>query len=379
MRGNRQRKSFIQSCLVRRLVSICCVALLLLFIFLPVVSAQMFDGDSIDKKTVSNDPIGDSVDEPISDSMDKIIVSNDPIDNSVDEPISNPVGDSVDEPISDSIDGDSMDKIIVSNDPIGDSVDEPISDLIDDSIDKIIVCDNSIDKNAIYETTYYTREGDETAGNIVTLRVDVGNITAGNRTEIAIEDTQGRACVNLIDSTSRTDLTNVSVHITRLDARPVEIQEEPIKNGIVYEYLDLKITENDSYIENMNASIGFKVRQEWIIENNIDISSMRLMRYHNNKWQELNTTLLDKNNTNVSFITETPGFSTFAVVGSANVMSSDTYAPETANIPLDAIIGIIAMIVALLVIVLFKARYIYFGEDHPIEKSKKKIKKENKK
>jgi len=42
------------------------------------------------------------------------------------------------------------------------------------------------------------------------------------------------------------------------------------------------------------------------------------------------------------------------------------------------IIIIILVIAILLVIVLFKAKYIYFGEEPMIEKSKKKIKIENK-
>ena len=307
MRRNRQRNSFIQSCLVRRLVSIYCVALLLLFIFLPVVSAHISIGDSIDDVSV-----GDSISDPV---------------------------------------GDPIDKNTIYEDSIGDS----------------------IDKNTIYETTYYTSEGDGTAGNIVTLRVDVGNITAGNRTEIAIEDTQGSACVNRMDFTSNKNLADVHVHVARLKERPEEIQKEPKRNGTVYEYLDLKITTDDIYLSNMSTRIRFNVSKEWINENDIDISTIRLMRYHNDAWQELNTTfLIDKNTTNASFIAETPGFSTFAVVGSANVMSSDTYAPETANIPLEAIIGIITAIVALLIIVLFKARYIYFGDNHTVEKPKKK-------
>ena len=175
-----------------------------------------------------------------------------------------------------------------------------------------------------------------------------------------------------MDFTSNKNLTDVHVHVIRLKERPEEIQKEPKRNGTIYEYLDLKITTDDIYLSNMSTRIRFNVSKEWINENDIDISTIRLMRYHNDAWQELNTTFLDKSTTNASFIAETPGFSTFAVVGSANVMSSDTYAPETANIPLEAIIGIITAIVALLIIVLFKARYIYFGDNPAVEKPKKK-------
>jgi len=345
MRRNRQRKSFIQSCLARRLVSIYCVALLLLFIFLPAVSAHISIGDSIgdpvDKNTIYEGPIDD-------------VSIGDPIDDV-----------SIGDPIDDVSIGDPIDKNTIYEDSIGDPVDK--NTIYEDSIG------DSIDKNTIYETTYYTSEGDGTAEDIVTLSVGVGDITAGNQIEVAIEDTQGSACVNRMDFTSNKNLADVHVHVTRLKERPEEIQKEPKRNGTIYEYLDLKITTDDIYLSNMSTRIRFNVSKEWINENDIDISTIRLMRYHNDTWQELNTTfLLDKNTTNASFIAETPGFSTFAVVGSANVMSSDTYAPETANIPLEAIIGIITAIVALLIIVLFKARYIYFGDNHTVEKPKKK-------
>jgi PGF-pre-PGF domain-containing protein len=328
MRENRQRKSFIQSCLARRLVSIYCVALLLLFSFLPIITVQI-SGElvsSIGSPEASSDPLGSNVPDVSGDSDDV------------------PAGD---------------------DDVSGDDADAPanVDDASTTSNDASATGDDASGDDA--------SDDDNSTGNLATLQIIVGDIFAGTQTEIIMDATR-RSCVNFIDFIPRANLTNVSVHITRLDARPIEIQEAPIKNGIVYEYLDLKITENDRYIENMNANIGFKVRDEWIIENDIDRSSMRLMRYHNNEWQELNTTFLDINNTNVSFIAETPGFSTFAVVGSANVMSSDTYAPETANIPFEAIIGIITAIVALLIVVLFKARYIYFGENGTEKKPKKK-------
>jgi len=172
MRRNRQRNSFIQSCLVRRLVSICCVALLLLFIFLPVVSAHI--------------SIGDSVGDPV----DKNTIYEGPIDD-----VS--IGDSI-------------------SDPVGDPIDK--NTIYEDSIDDVSIGD-SIDKNTIYETTYYTSEGDGTAGDIVTLSVGVGDITAGNRIEVAIEDTQGSACVNRMDFTSNKNLADVHVHVTRLKER----------------------------------------------------------------------------------------------------------------------------------------------------------------
>ena len=358
MRRNRQKNSFIQSCLVRRLVSIYCVALLLLFSFLPIITVQISGGlgSSIGSPKVSGDPLGSNVPDGDSDEGSD--------DGNFDD------GESSDNLLAGGSDDGSDDGDYAA----GGSDDDPIkNDPLDDSDKDDLLNDGHIGGCTTYDYSYYTNNDTGTAGDIVTLNVGVGDITAGNRIEVAIKDTQGSACVNRIDFTSNKNLADVHVHVTRLKERPEEIQKEPKRNGTVYEYLDLKITTGDIYLSNMNTRIRFNVSKEWINENDIDISTIRLMRYHNDTWQELNTTfLLDKNTTNASFIAETPGFSTFAVVGSANVMSSDTYAPETANIPLEAIIGIITAIVALLIIVLFKARYIYFGDNHTVEKPKKK-------
>jgi len=100
------------------------------------------------------------------------------------------------------------------------------------------------------------------------------------------------------------------------------------------------------------------------------------MRYHDDIWEELNTTLLVELGSYVYFIAETPGFSTFAVVGTTEVIP--TYTSDKDEIPLTTILIIISAIAIFLAVVLFKSKYIYYGEETIIEKSKKKIKKENK-
>lgn len=205
---------------------------------------------------------------------------------------------------------------------------------------------------------------------------EIGDVPAGEQTEITTEEGLEGACVDTIDFTPENDLEDVRVIVVKLKGRPEVIREEPERDSIVYEYFDLKITADDRYVEEMNARVRFKVRQEWINKNNIDIESIGLMRYHNNSWQELNTTLLVAFDEYVYFLGETPGFSTFAVVGSTSV--TKTYDSDNNKIPLTTIIIIILAIAILLAVILFKARYIYFGEEPPIEKSKKKIKKENK-
>ena len=72
--------------------------------------------------------------------------------------------------------------------------------------------------------------------------------------------------------------------------------------------------------------------------------------------------MVSENETCISFIAETPGCSTFAVVGSTLVEIPEPYVTETPEIPWMVIIGVIASTTIILVTVLFKARYIYFEE-----------------
>jgi hypothetical protein len=72
--------------------------------------------------------------------------------------------------------------------------------------------------------------------------------------------------------------------------------------------------------------------------------------------------MLSENETCISFEAETPGCSTFAVVGSTLVEIPEPYVSETPEIPWMVIIGVITSTIIILVTVLFKARYIYFEE-----------------
>ncbi|MBP1909980.1 PGF-pre-PGF domain-containing protein [Methanolobus bombayensis] len=64
-----------------------------------------------------------------------------------------------------------------------------------------------------------------------------------------------------------------------------------------------------------NIQIRFKVSREWVEENNIDISTIRLTRYHGEQWNDLPTYQEKEENGYIYFYAETPGFSIFEVVG----------------------------------------------------------------
>ena len=79
------------------------------------------------------------------------------------------------------------------------------------------------------------------------------------------------------------------------------------------EYQYIKITHtniNNSQIK--QAAISFVVEKKWITDNNEDKNNIVLLRYNNDKWQELETTYsyLD---TNYYYKAKSSGLSYFAV------------------------------------------------------------------
>ncbi len=64
-----------------------------------------------------------------------------------------------------------------------------------------------------------------------------------------------------------------------------------------------------------DPTIGFIVHKSWVNENNIDKSTITLNRYSDEKWNPLETDLIDEDQDSLYFESKTPGFSQFAVTG----------------------------------------------------------------
>jgi PGF-pre-PGF domain-containing protein len=71
-----------------------------------------------------------------------------------------------------------------------------------------------------------------------------------------------------------------------------------------------------------DATIEFKVEKSWVTQNNIDETSIQMNRYNNGSWDTLVTSLIDQDDNNLYFKSETPGFSSFAVTGKSKPIGS---------------------------------------------------------
>ncbi len=124
---------------------------------------------------------------------------------------------------------------------------------------------------------------------------------------------------NVISSVGYRALTSagqIKATIEMLNYRSGLAKNDP--EGIVYQYVNIWVGNHGySSVRNIeNAYIEFKVKESWIEDNNIDINSIRLNRYHDEKWGPLPTEIGFRDDMYVHFKSQTPGFSPFAITGS---------------------------------------------------------------
>jgi hypothetical protein len=63
------------------------------------------------------------------------------------------------------------------------------------------------------------------------------------------------------------------------------------------------------------ASINFRVSKSWVEENNIDVSTIAINRFHDEEWNVLPTEMTGEDEEYYYFTAETPGFSRYAITG----------------------------------------------------------------
>ena len=187
---------------------------------------------------------------------------------------------------------------------------------------------------------------------------EVGDVIEDQEKEVLIKGTS----INYVIFKSRTNLTNVTITIENITSD--EIKDFAYTGeGEIYKYFNLTIKANNTPVseEEIESSIiKFKVAQTWIDDNNINKSSVTLLRYHNKSWEALDTTQIDENKTAIFYTAITGGYSTFAVVGSKVVEKGTTLdKPEDEPIPWIIIFGFIISAIIALIFILFKAKLIY--------------------
>ena len=345
--------------------------LLMPFTVASLTSSDGFDGFS---KTSDSDNNPPAVGAAPSDSDSSTVVNDDTSTNSdsgtdvVDDTKTDTNSDST---TVDSTPTDTTDNTYTTNDKTSDSSSDSyvVDDKSMDSDDSNLLLDKNLtdspDKTLLDDTSYYApNERIVSTDEIVTKTENtLGDLTSGIETDIKLKSS---ADIDSVKLTPSTDLENVTVTVIKLKDKPEEIIEPPEKNVTIYKYLDIKLIANYTFIDEEEISsleFKFKVEKTWVADNNIDKYTVKMIRYHDGVWQNLSTELINENETSISYTVESPGFSTFAVVGSKVIEKSESYGSDDVSIPWSIIIAFIMILTIMLVFILFKARYIYLKED----------------
>ena len=224
---------------------------------------------------------------------------------------------------------------------------------------------NSSGNSLTYDNNFYYTPNERIVPTeeIVSISDNIlGDLSSGIEKELKIEYFDDIDSVKL---TPATDLEEVRITIIKLKDKPEEIIDPPISNISIYKYLDIKLIANDTYVDEDeidSLEFKFKVEKSWIYNNKIDRTTIKLIRYHDGVWQNLSTKLNSENETYIYYTAASPGFSTFAVVGSKVVEKSESYGSDD-SIPWSIIFAFIMLLTIMLIIILFKARYIYLKDD----------------
>ncbi|SFM85372.1 putative Ig domain-containing protein [Methanolobus profundi] len=91
-------------------------------------------------------------------------------------------------------------------------------------------------------------------------------------------------------------------------------------SGDVYHYINIWVGDvkfnSGNYFS--SAQISFKVEKEWLTENNVDPSAIKMYRYSSGAWKELKTSRIGTDSSYYYYKAETPGFSPFAIVSTGS-------------------------------------------------------------
>lgn len=114
--------------------------------------------------------------------------------------------------------------------------------------------------------------------------------------------------------------SNIAITVNSLISRPGELESPSDK---VYQYLEIKLSDNADLSQIRSVDIDFKVPNTWVIANNVDETQIVLFRW-TNAWNELSTIKDSKDNTYIYYTATSPGLSYFAIGVSSKAPSSET-------------------------------------------------------
>lgn len=140
----------------------------------------------------------------------------------------------------------------------------------------------------------------------------IKSVTGGSNVKYDFSDSESPVLGISFDA--KDNEGNVVAKVQALKDKPDDV-DAPSSNS--YQMISISVGSEGTINEGNadNILIEFKVTKEWIEENNIDPSTIRMTRYHDEEWQDLPSNKVGEDDEFLHFVTETPGFSVFSIVG----------------------------------------------------------------
>jgi PGF-pre-PGF domain-containing protein len=141
------------------------------------------------------------------------------------------------------------------------------------------------------------------------VNISIPSIAKGKSVSINIYKTENVAFRQINISVINT-VSKAKIFYKKITTLPTNVE---ILNN-VYHYIEIT-SENITEDKIHKVEIQFVVDKLWLNENKIDSSTIRLYRWSNDKWIELTTNKVNESYDDVTFRSESPGLSYFAIAG----------------------------------------------------------------
>jgi PGF-pre-PGF domain-containing protein len=116
--------------------------------------------------------------------------------------------------------------------------------------------------------------------------------------------------IEKVEIEALTDRETVTLDIETRNGSEHKVEKE------VYKYIEIDL-KNIEDSELKQVTINFNVKKSWLSEKGFKKETVRLLRYNNDSWMELETKYVSESGDYYKFAAITPGFSLFAIAGGA--------------------------------------------------------------
>ncbi|AKB19463.1 cell surface protein [Methanosarcina sp. WWM596] len=144
-----------------------------------------------------------------------------------------------------------------------------------------------------------------------------------NGDAVRFEFAKGATCVVYVGFDSVENVGKTTTTVEQLKVKSTLVSDLP--DGEVYKSFNVWVgTAGYSTSKKIkNPVLSFRVEKAWVQEEHIDPASIVLNRYKEQTWEQLPTNLTGQNDKYLYFISEVPGYASFAITGNDSQQISE--------------------------------------------------------